>query len=92
MLNYSNLSPQPLVISEYAPKILLFPGFLSLEDRNHIIRSAIHENMSHSAVMDGDKNNTQEVRTSSGAWLDDLQDDVLFSLALRIERATGIPW
>jgi hypothetical protein len=84
---------RPLVLSEEAPRLLLFPGFLSAEETEYLISVAKEKGMERSEVMDGAEDNSeQNVRTSSGAWMDDLLDETVFNINRRIENATGIPW
>eukprot|EP00191_Tetraselmis_sp_GSL018_P015844 CAMPEP_0177595512 /NCGR_PEP_ID=MMETSP0419_2-20121207/10408_1 /TAXON_ID=582737 /ORGANISM="Tetraselmis sp., Strain GSL018" /LENGTH=185 /DNA_ID=CAMNT_0019087001 /DNA_START=90 /DNA_END=647 /DNA_ORIENTATION=+ len=84
--------PSPEVISDQAPRILLFRNFLSASERATLKRLALESNMTKSGVMDGDSSNQQKVRTSSGAWLDDIGEEAVFNLNRRIQKATQIPW
>ena len=84
-------SGEVVVLSEAAPRVVLFRDFLSQQECSHLMSEA-EAGLERSEVMDGDDHNAQKVRTSSGAWLDDLQDDQLFDINRRIQNATGVPW
>eukprot|EP00873_Tetraselmis_striata_P012161 jgi/Tetstr1/432425/TSEL_000188.t1 len=86
-------SEPPMVISEAAPRLVIFPGFLSSAERKHLMQLAQEAGLERSGVMDGEEDTArQDVRTSSGAWLEDLLDDGVFDIDLRIQAATGVPW
>ncbi|CAL9106363.1 unnamed protein product [Musa textilis] len=76
----------------WRPRIFLYKGFLSDEERDHIIKLARNK-MTRSIVADNEsgKGLTSNVRTSSGVFLQKHQDEVIARIESRTATWTFLP-
>eukprot|EP00210_Caulerpa_lentillifera_P002046 g1961.t1 len=91
VLQVSERHPKAKVISESKPKVIMFHGFLSKEEIDHMSELA-STHMSRSKVVSGKDGREKDARTSYGAWLNGkYRDDVVAHIEERIHDAIGIP-
>ena len=80
-----------MVLSASAPRLVLFPDFLSPDEVEHFISISVPK-LQRSEVLSATgtpDNEVNSVRTSSGYWPG--EDDVTRAVAKRIHRLVGVP-
>lgn len=87
--DYAASLPMTKVLSMEAPRVMLFPSFLSPEEVDHMIKVS-RDNLERSEVLVAEGEETvNDVRTSFGFWPE--QDEVITGISERMHRAIGIP-
>lgn len=78
-------------VLSWKPRVFYYPDFLSPEECDHLIRSAI-PTLKKSVVFDADgKLVVDDIRTSYGTFLRRLQDDIVINITSRVAEVTHVP-
>lgn len=91
VFNWAKKNAKAEVVSEERPLAMLFRGFLSLEETQHMVDLA-NSHLARSKVVSMANESMSDSRTSYGAWLSNsLRDEKVVEIEHRIHDVVGIP-